>query len=100
MKLDRLDNTMHFEDIDINAIRQMLWKNEEDRLFGKNVTKQQDNPEFHPIKRGANDKTVFQETARHIEVKSLTNLFLSKFILAYFDFYRCFRILHGANTMI
>lgn len=37
---------MHFEDIDINAIRQMLWKNEEDRLFGKNVTKQQDNPEF------------------------------------------------------
>ena len=91
---------MHFEDIDINAIRQMLWKNEEDRLFDKNVTKQQDNPEFHPIKRGANDKTVFQETARHIEVKSLTNLFLSKFILAYFDFYRCFRILHGANTMI
>lgn len=53
MKLNRLDNTMHFEDIDINAIRQMLWKNEEDRLFGKNVTKQQDNPEFHPIKRGA-----------------------------------------------
>lgn len=50
MKLNRLDNTMHFEDIDINAIRQMLWKNEEDRLFGKNVTKQQDNPEFHPIK--------------------------------------------------
>ena len=100
MKLNRLDNTMHFEDIDINAIRQMLWKNEEDRLFDKNVTKQQDNPEFHPIKRGANDKTVFQETARHIEVKSLTNLFLSKFILAYFDFYRCFRILHGANTMI
>lgn len=49
---------MNFEDIDINAIRQMLWKNEEDRLFGKNVTKQQDNPEFHPIKRGANDKTV------------------------------------------
>lgn len=49
---------MHFEDIDINAIRQMLWKNEEDRLFGKNVTQQQDNPEFHPIKRGANDKTV------------------------------------------
>ena len=40
----------------------MLWKNEEDRLSGKNVTKQQDNPEFHPIKRGANDKTVFQET--------------------------------------
>lgn len=100
MKLNRLDNTMHFEDIDINAIRQMLWKNEEDRLLGKNVTKQQDNPEFHPIKRGANDKTVFQETAIHIEVKSLTNLFLSKFILTYFDFYRCFRILHGANTMI
>ena len=58
MKLNRLDNTMNFEDIDINAIRQMLWKNEEDRLFGKNVTKQQDNQEFHPIKRGANDKTV------------------------------------------
>ena len=72
---------MHFEDIDINAIRQMLWKNEEDRLFGKNVTKQH-NPEFHPIKRGANDKTVFQETARHIEVKSLINLF---FIEVYSD---------------
>lgn len=91
---------MHFEDIDINAIRQMLWKNEEDRLLGKNVTKQQDNPEFHPIKRGANDKTVFQGTL-YISKLSLWQIyFLSKFILMYFDFYRCFRILHGANTMI
>ena len=52
---------MQFEDIDINVIRQMLQENEEDRLFGKNVTTQLDNPEYHPIKRGANDKTVFQE---------------------------------------
>lgn len=61
MKLNRLDNTMHFEDIDINAIRQMLWKNEEDRLFGKDVTKQQDNPEFHPIKRGAMTRLCFRK---------------------------------------
>lgn len=61
MKLNRLDNTMHFEDIDINAIRQMLWKNEEDRLFGKNVTKQQDNPEFHPINEARMTRLCFRK---------------------------------------
>lgn len=52
---------MQFEDIDINAIRQMLQENGKDGLFGKNVTTQADNPECHPNKRGANDETVFQE---------------------------------------
>ena len=62
MKLNRLDNTMHFEDIDINAIRQMLWKNEEDRLVGKSVAKEQGRPECQRMKGGAIDKSVFQET--------------------------------------
>lgn len=52
---------MKFEDITLDVIRQMLKENEEDRQFGHNVTTQPDNPAFHPIKRGLNDKNVFQE---------------------------------------
>lgn len=52
---------MQYEDITLNDIRQMLKENEEDRVFGQNVTTQPDNPVFHPIKRGLTDQNVFQE---------------------------------------
>ena len=52
---------MQYEDITLDDIRQMLKENDEDRIFGQNVTTQPDNPVFHPIERGLTDQNVFQE---------------------------------------